>query len=207
MRNVITRTAVVCLCAYLLGSAGCDRWEWPPSWSQNDGAAPDEQPVVVEETAEQRTIHTQAETIGQLTAENEQLQQDIVWLSREVAELKAQANDLEFALNKQTLLNESLNDAIDERDHYRTQANDLAEQNRSLLDQVELLKGEIDALHEVVADLNAQNRQLLESWPEDAPSPDDGNDQTSRDDQADQDDQDGQDGQDDEARSQIHFGN
>ncbi len=201
MRNVITRTAVVCLCAYLLGSAGCDSWQWPPSWSQNDGPAPDEQPAVVEETAEQRTIRTQAETIGQLTAENEQLQQDIVWLSREAADLKAKVNDLEFALNKQTLLNESLNDAIDERDDYRTQANDLAEQNLSLSDQVELLKGEINALHEVVADLNAQNRQLLESWPEDGPSPDDGDDQISRD------NQDDPDGQDDEARSQIHFGN
>lgn len=200
MRNVITRTAAACLCAYLLASAGCGGWEWPPSWSQNDAPAPDEQPAVVEETPEQRTIRTQAETIGQLTAENEQLQQDVVWFNRQVNELKAQVNDLEFALNKQTLLNESLNGAIDERDHYRTQANDLAEENRSLTDQVELLKGEVHALHEVVADLNAQNRQLLESWPEDPPPPNGGDDQTT------QDDQDDQDGQDDEVRSRIHFG-
>ncbi len=194
MRNVIMRAVAVCLCACLLGAAGCDRMAWPPSRSQDHRADSADEPVAAQESPEQKTIRMQAAKIEELQAEYELLKDQIIKLANLNTTMYEQITDLQFALEKQTVVSESLNDALDQRDRYQTRVNELSAENRDLADQVDLLMTEVSDLQTLLDTLNEQYEQLLDAVAA-GPSSDD-----------DADDGDDGDDDDDDDRSRIHFG-
>jgi len=193
MRNVATLAATVCLCACLLGGAGCDRWQWPPS-SHNDQPDPDDQPVIVQETPEQTTIRTQGETIAALQADNERLKDDIVELANTIVGFQEDIEGLEFALDKQKVISDSLDDALEQRDRHQLRAGELADENRRLEERAQVLAGENEELQALLDELHEKYERLLDAIADDLPDDDeDEDDDADADDDADED------------RSRIHF--
>jgi len=192
MRNVAMLAATVCLCACLLGGAGCDGWEWPPS-SRKDRPNPDDQPAVVQETPEQKTIRTQGETIAALQVENEQLKDDIVELANAIVGFQEDIEGLEFALDKQKVISESLDDALEQRDRNQLRASELGDENRQMKERVQVLEGENEKLLAMLDELREKYERLLEAASGDLSGDEDEDDDAGADDDADED------------RSRIHF--
>ena len=190
MRNVAMPAAMACLCACLLGGAGCDGWEWPPN-SHKDRPDPDDQPAVVQETPEQKTIRTQGETIAALQVDNEQLKDNILDLANAIVGFQEDIEGLEFALEKQKVISESLDDALEQRDRYQLRAGELADENRRLEERMQVLAGENEELQALLDELHEKYEQLLDA--------------ASGELSEDEDEDDDADDDDDEDRSRIHF--
>ena len=182
MRNVAMLAATVCLCACLLGGAGCNGWEWPPG-SRNDQPGPDDQPAFAQETPEQKTIRTQGETIDALQVENEQLKDDIVELANAIVRFQEDIEGLEFAL--------------EQRSAQQLHAGELADENRRLEERMQVLEGENKELQTLLDELHEKYERLLDAVSGDLSDDEDEGDDADADDDADDDA--------DEDRSRIHF--
>jgi len=170
MKNLTAWAVACCLVLCLIAAAGCGKWDWP-SRSQDDQVDLSGEQVAQQETPEQKTIRDQREAIESLRAENESLKDDIVELAKVVTGLQEDINEYQFALDKQQVINQSMTDALDQRDRFQAQARALTDENRQLKEQVDLLQAEADNLNTIINTLNEQNKALLDSMSDEADQP------------------------------------
>ncbi len=116
------------LIVVLVGTTGCEDWDWPGMNNDDAAAEATDEDVAPEPSAEQIRIEHLESQVSELSEENRALESHVFTLTQDQLRMQADMDALKLARDEQSRMIEAQNIGLQERDALKVQVEDLQQE-------------------------------------------------------------------------------